>query len=144
MIKLCNPMINCVTWCAMLYFFTHRVPQFIIGLHNFSSGYAILALGYKFRGWQFETPGYTHTVGGRRGLSYVCIEIFILLIITCETISIINTKLKNTHILFFLERYIRRTNNNDNILNGAVVFILFYINIIRYGFNFMFTFGGCI
>ena len=65
MVKLCNPMINYVTQCAMLYFFTHRVPQFTIGLQKFSSGYAILAPGYKFRGWQFETPGYTHTY--RRG-----------------------------------------------------------------------------
>ena len=32
-------------------------------------------------------------------------------------------------------------NNNDNILSGVVAFILSYINIIRYGFNFMFTFG---
>ena len=60
----------------MLYFFTDRVPQFIIGLHKFSSGYAILALGYKFRGWQFETPGYTHTVGGRRVLSYAILFYF--------------------------------------------------------------------
>ena len=28
--------------------------DFIIELHNFSSGYAILVPGYKFRGWQFE------------------------------------------------------------------------------------------
>ena len=45
----------------MLYFFAHQAPQFIIGLHNLSSGYtiyhrvteifmdyAILAPGYKF------------------------------------------------------------------------------------------------
>ena len=36
--------------CAVLYFFAHRVPEFIIGFHKFSSGYEILAPGYKFRG----------------------------------------------------------------------------------------------
>ena len=48
-----------------------RGPEFINGLHNFSSGYAILVPGYKFRGCQFEIPGYTRTIGGRRGLSYI-------------------------------------------------------------------------
>ena len=74
MIKLCNPMKNCGPRCAVLYFFPHRVPQFIIGCHKFSSGYEILAPGYKFRRWQFETPGYTRTVGGRRGLAYYIIN----------------------------------------------------------------------
>ena len=37
---------------------------------QFSSGYAILVPGYKFRGWQLETLGYTRTIGGRRGMSY--------------------------------------------------------------------------
>ena len=48
------------------YTIYHRVTQFIIGLHNFiiglhnlSSGYATLVPGYKFRGCQFEIPGYT-------------------------------------------------------------------------------------
>ena len=41
-------------------------------VHKFSSGYAILAPGYKFRGWQFEKPGYTRTVGGQRGLWHAC------------------------------------------------------------------------
>ena len=63
MMKLCNPMINCGPRCAVLYFFAHRVPQFIIGFHKFSSGYEILAPGYIFRVGQFETPGYTRTLG---------------------------------------------------------------------------------
>ena len=50
MIQLCNPMINCVTRCAVLYFFAHRAPQFIIRLHKFSSGYAILAPGTDVAG----------------------------------------------------------------------------------------------
>jgi len=77
MIKLCNPMINSGPRCAVLYFFAHRVPQFIIGFHKFSSGYAILVPGYKFRGCQFEIPGYTRTAGGRRGLSYLLPPLFI-------------------------------------------------------------------
>ena len=64
-------MINCGPRCAVFYFFAHQVPQFIIGFHKFSLGYEILAAGYKFHGCQFETPGYTRTVGGQRGLSYV-------------------------------------------------------------------------
>ena len=48
----------------------HRVTQFYHRVIQFSSGYAILVPGYKFRGCQFEIPGYTRTVGGRRGLSY--------------------------------------------------------------------------
>ena len=63
MIKWRNPMINCGPRCAMLYFFAHWVPQFIIGFQKISSGYEILAPGYKFRGWQFESPGYTRTLG---------------------------------------------------------------------------------
>ena len=81
-------MINCGPRCDVLYFFAHRVPQFIIKFHKFSiklctlrflaaqarwkpgTGYEILAPGYKFCGWQFETPGYTRNLGGLRGLSY--------------------------------------------------------------------------
>ena len=84
LLKFHNPMKICGTrfWIVApdekkKYNMTHREPQLIIGLHkfiiwfyNFSSGYAILVPGYKFRGWQFEIPGYTCTVGGRRGLSY--------------------------------------------------------------------------
>ena len=52
--------------------YSHRVPPFIIGFHKFSSGYAILAPGYKFRGRQFETTGYARTLGGRRGQITTC------------------------------------------------------------------------
>ena len=42
-------------------------------------------------------------------------------------------------------RYILRTNNNDNIgAIGVVIFILFSVKIIKYGFSFMFAFGGSI
>ena len=51
-----------------------RLHNFIISLHNFSSGYAILVKGYKFRGCQFEIPGYTHTVGGRPAWSVILHE----------------------------------------------------------------------
>ena len=53
-----------VLFCSSGATIYHRVSQI-------SSGYAILAPGYKFRGRQFEKPGYTRTVWGRRGLSYV-------------------------------------------------------------------------
>ena len=45
----------------------HRVTQLIIGLHNFSSGYAILLPGYKFCRLQFEILGYTLVRTVRRG-----------------------------------------------------------------------------
>ena len=65
-LKYHNLIINCVTRCAVLYFFAHRATQFIFVLPKFSSVYAILVPGYKCRRWQFETPGYTRTVR-RRG-----------------------------------------------------------------------------
>ena len=41
-----------------------KSKQWLIGQLNLSTG-------YKFCGWQFEAPGYTHTVGGQHGLSYI-------------------------------------------------------------------------
>ena len=58
MIKLCNPMINCVTPCAMLYFFAHRAPQFIIRLCT------------RLYILQVTKLGYTHTVGSIKNCSF--------------------------------------------------------------------------
>ena len=70
-------MINRVAQCAVLHKRVHngtsgdtiyqRVTQFLLG-------YAMLVPGYKFHGWHFESPGYTRTVGGLRGLSYVFLK----------------------------------------------------------------------
>ena len=72
----CDPVFQVVTReiCNLvLKFYRQNLSSghnFIVGFHNFSSGYAILVPGYKFRGCQFEIPGYTLNVGGRRGLSH--------------------------------------------------------------------------
>ena len=89
-------MINCGARWTKKYNMAHRVTQFIIGLHkfiigllhNFSSGYAILVPSYKFRGRQFEIPGYI-TVGGRCGLSYAPTAIHRLLLHKCKYVSYI-------------------------------------------------------
>ena len=83
-LKLHNPMINCCTRWAKKYNTAHRKPQFIIGLHNFiigfhnfSSGYAIVP-GHKFHGCQFKIQGYTRTVRGLCGLTYIFVRTFII------------------------------------------------------------------
>ena len=52
-------------------FFAHWAPQFIIWLPKFTSGYAILAQGYKFFGDNLKNWVTLVPVGCRRGLSYV-------------------------------------------------------------------------
>ena len=51
-------MINCVTPCAMLYFFAHRAPQFIIRLCT------------RLHILQVTKLGYTHTVGSIKNCSF--------------------------------------------------------------------------
>ena len=75
----CNPLFIIVSRkiCNLVLKFHNPMSKSTkrhIGGHNLSSGYAILVPGYKFRECQFEIPGYTCTVGGRRGLSYTVLN----------------------------------------------------------------------
>ena len=74
-----SPYVRC---CQKENTTAHRVTQFFNGLNNFSSGYAILEPGYKFRGGNLKhrTGLHSYRVGRWRGLS-VALEISLIAIL---------------------------------------------------------------